>query len=262
MVQRLDDAIENVVVEFQYPDARSFRELVEALGKILDEAKFVITNDGVRVVGMDVSKTALIEVMMPTEAFLQFEIHEEREEFYMGVNLSSLLNMVKKGKKGETVTFKVSDDKVFLRIDSTVVKKFLFPNIEVLVEVPEEIKLEHDVHVIVISDALKKALRDVEAVGNVAEFEATEEAFIIRARGEAVARAETIFREGSAALTYLEVKQPSKSRYDVAYLKSVLNLTKIAESVEIKFSTERPLEMVFRSPEGSRVRYLVAPSAI
>ncbi|MCE4603273.1 MAG: DNA polymerase sliding clamp, partial [Desulfurococcales archaeon] len=55
-------------------------------------------------------------------------------------------------------------------------------------------------------------------------------------------------------------REPSKSSYDIQYLKNVVGLTGIAEAVEVKFSSEKPLELVFRSPEGSRVRYLLAPS--
>ncbi len=258
----LENEIDNVVARLQYPDARSFKELVEVLGKIIDEARFTITREHVRVVGMDASKTALIEVMIPYESFIEYELAEDREEIYMGVHLGSLANMLKKGKKGETLTFLVSDDKILVKIESSIEKKFLVPNIEVLVDVPSEIKLDFEVEASVISDALKKALRDVEIVGDIVEFEATEESLIIRARGEGRSRAETVFSRDSAALTYLEVKQPAKSAYDVIYLKNILNLTKIAESVDVKFSTEKPLELVFKSPEGSRVRYLVAPTVL
>lgn len=261
LVSLLDEEIENPRAVLQYPDARSFRELVAALSKVLDEARFELGEDGVKVVGMDASKTVYMEVFMPRDAFLEYEVPEE-EAVYMGVNLQSLINMLKKAKKGEILSFKISDDRIFMRIESIVVKKFLFPNIEVLLDIPGEIRLEFNVEAAVISDALKKALKDVEVVGDIAEFEATEEALIIRAKGEGGARAETVFSRDSVALTFLEVREPSTSSYDVAYLKNVLNLTKIAESVEIKFSTDKPLELVFRSPEGSRIRYLIAPTAI
>ncbi len=262
MVETLGSSLENVRARMTYPDAKNFREFVEALSKILDEARFEITSDGVRVVGMDPAKIAYIEIMMPSESFLSFNVEGE-EPVYMGVNLESLSNALKKGKKGETLEFAVTDDKVFLQIESAIVKRFLLPNIEVLLDVPEKITLEHDVEATVIGDVLKKAIRDIDIIGKEAEFEAGEGVLTIRAKGEGRARVETILREGqSTALLFLEVRQPSKSAYDVSYLKNVLNLTKIAESVDIKFSSERPLELVFKSPEGSRVRYLLAPSIV
>ena len=260
MVQELESAIEGVVARFQYPDARTLRDVVDTLSKIMDEVRFTITNDGIRAVGMDSSKTALIEVYFGRDAFLEYEVAEDREEVYLGMQLSSLSSMLKKGKKGEGVLFMVSDDRVLIRIDSAIVKKFLVPNIEVMIDVPGEINLDFSVEASVLSDALKKALRDVEIVGNIVEFEATEDSLIIRARGEG-ARARTVFTRDSAALSYMEVKEPSRAAYDVAYLKNVLNLTRIADSVDIRFSTDRPIELVFRAPGAgeARVRYLLAP---
>ncbi len=261
MAPVLGEDLEGVIAEFRYPDAKSFREFVEALSKILDEARFDITSDGVRVVGMDPAKIALMEVTMPSTSFIEFSIDEDRQPVYMGVNLETLSSILKKGKKGEPVLFKVTDDKIFVQIDSVIVKRFLIPNIEVIIDVPERITLEHDVEATVISDVVKKAISDIDIVGDVAEFEAADDKLIIRAKGASRARVETILEYGaSSALLYLEIRQPSTSLYDVSYLKNVLNLTRVADSIDIKFSSGKPLEMVFKSPEGSQVRYILAPS--
>jgi len=254
--------LEGVEAEFRYTDAKSFREMVEALAKVLDEAKFEIRPEGIRVVGMDPSKTAYIEIRIPREAFLEYDINEASEDLYMGVNLEVLSNVVKKGKKGEPILFRVTPDKIFIEIESAITKRFLIPNIEIYLDVPDKVEFEHDVEATVLSDALKKAIRDVETIGNIVEFEAQEGRLIIRAKGTGRARAETIFSEGSSALLYIDVKQPSVSVYDVAYIKNVLNLTRIAEAVDVKFSSDRPLELVFRSPDESRVRYILAPYTV
>ncbi|MCE4601408.1 MAG: DNA polymerase sliding clamp [Desulfurococcales archaeon] len=261
MAETLEASIEDVVATLRYPDSKSFREFVEALSKILDEARFEIGRDGVRVAGMDPAKIAYIEIWMPQDSFLEYSIDETRESVYMGVRLESLVNALKKGKKGESVLFKVSDDKIFIQVESAVVKRFLLPNIEVFIDVPENLTLEHDVEASVIAEAVKRAIKDVEVVGKDVEFEAEEGKLVIRAKAETRARVEAVLQEGvSSALLFLEVRKPSVSVYEVSYLKNVLNLTKIAEAVDIKFSSERPLEMVFKSPDGSRVRYLLAPS--
>ncbi len=261
MSRILGEELENVQAEFRYPDAKSFRAFIEALSKILDEARFEISSDGVRVVGMDPAKVAYMEVYMPSSSFTEFNVETGGEPVYMGVNLETMSNILKKGKKGETLLFKVASDKIFVQIDSVIVKRFLIPNIEVILDVPEEIKLEHSVEATVISDVVKKAISDIEIVGDVAEFEASEDRLIIRAKGASRARVETILQEGvSSALLYLEVREPSTSLYDVSYLKNILNLTRVADSVDIKFSSGKPLEMIFRSPEGSQVRYILAPS--
>lgn len=263
MPQSLESGIEGVLATLQYPDAKSLREFIEALSKILDEARFNITSEGVKVAGMDPAKIALIEVWMPRESFLVYEVDESRGPVYMGVRLESLASALKKGKKGEPVLFRVSEDKIFIQVESTVVKRFLMPNIEVFLDIPESLALEHDVEASVIAEVIKKTVKDVEVVGKEVEFEANDGKLVIRAKSEARSRVEAVLQEGvSSALLYLEIRKPSVCTYDVSYIKNVLNLTKIAESVEVKFSSEKPLELVFKSPDGSRVRYLLAPSIV
>lgn len=254
----LEGEVQEYDAMFRY-DAKLFREMVEGVSKILDEALFVITSEGIRVVGMDPAKVALIEVELPSEAFIDFDFRGgERVE--MGVNLEALKNAVKRGKKGEQLEVRVTTERVYLKIEGSVVKRYLLPNLEVVVDVPGEVKLEFDVTASVISDVVKKALKDIDLVGDIAEFEADEDSFTIRSFGEGRSRVEAKLTRDSPALLFLEVSSPASSRYDVGYLKKVLNLAKIAESIDIRFSSDKPLELVFKAPDGSRVRYLLAPS--
>lgn len=262
MAEAIEAAVGEALARFRYPDAKVFREFMEALGKIVEEAKFTITEDGVKVMGMDPARVALIEVLMPRDAFLEFEVNAESAD--MGIGMDVLLNAVKRGKKGDPVEFTVSQDKVLIKVESQAgaVKKYLAPNIEVLTELPGELRLEHDVEASVLSDALKRAVREAETVGEVMVFEAEEGELRLKGYTEGKARMELKLREGSPALIFLEVKNPATSAYDIGHLKNVLSLTKVAAAVDVKFSSDKPLELVFKSTEGSRVRFLLAPTSI
>ncbi|MCE4599047.1 MAG: DNA polymerase sliding clamp [Desulfurococcales archaeon] len=261
MISTLESEITGVQARIKYPDAKTFKTIVDSLSKILDEAKFELTSEGLKVVGMDPAKVALIEVNIPYDSFLEYEILSDEGRVEMGLNMDALNDMLKRGKKGDPISFMVSADKVLLVIESTAIKRYLVHNLEVVLEVPEEVKLEHDVEAVVIGDVLKKALKDAEVVGDLIEFEADEDKLVLRARGEGRSRVETRLTRDTAALIDLNVRNPATSAYDIGYIKNVINLTGVAEAVEIKFSSSKPLELVFKSPDGSRVRYLLAPSA-
>jgi len=255
----LEEALGQPKARLRFPDARVLRQMMESLGKILEEARFVIGENAVKVVGMDPGKTALMEVEMPREAFLEYEVEGEVE---MGLNLESFINTIKRGRKGDTVLLLVTDDKVLVRIDAGVIKRYLLPNIEVVAEIPGELKIEHDVEASVIADAILKAVRDAEIVSNTLVIEAEDGALAFKARGEGARSLEVRLTTGMSSLLYLNVRNPATSAYDLQYLKNVLNLTKIAEAVDVKFSSDKPLELVFKSPEGSRVRLFLAPTAV
>ncbi|GAB6148243.1 DNA polymerase sliding clamp [Stetteria hydrogenophila] len=258
----LTEAIGEPAARVTFMDAKTFREMMEALGKIVDEARFTITRDGVRVVAMDPGRVALIEINVPAEALAELELAEGREQVEMGVNMERLRNFVKKGKKGDHVVFLVTDDKVLITLESKPVRRYLLPNLEVATEVPEEIRLEFDVEATVMSDVVKKAVKDASVFADVIEFEAGEDYLVMRGRAEGRRGVEVRLTRDSAALLGLEVKAPSTSAYDLSYINNVLSLTKVAEAVDVKFSTDKPLEMVFKSVEGSTVRFLLAPTAL
>ncbi len=255
----LEESIGEPKARLRFPDARVLRQMMESLGKILEEARFTITEEGVRVLGMDPAKMALMEVVMPRDAFLEYEVEGEVE---MGLNLESFINMIKRGRKGDTVLLLVTDDKVLVRIDAGVVKRYLLPNIEVVTEVPGELQLEHDVEASVIADVIQKAVKDAEIVSNVLIVEAEDDTLKFKARGEGARSVEVRLTSESSSLLYLDVHNPAASAYDLQYLKNALSLAKVAEAVDVKFSSDKPLELVFKSPEGSRVRLFLAPTAL
>jgi len=260
--EALMEALGEPAAKVTFMDAKTFREMMEALGKIVDEARFVVTREGVRVVAMDPGRVALIEINVPAEALAELELAEGRDQVEMGVNMERLKNMVKRGKKGDHVTFLITDERILVSIQSKPPKRYLIPNIEVVTEVPEEISLEFDVEATVMSDVIKKAVKDASIVADVMEFEAGEDYLVMRGKAEGRRGVEVRLTRDSAALWALEVKNPAASAYDLAYLNNVLSLTKVAEAVDVKFSSDRPLELVFKSVEGSRVRFLLAPTAL
>lgn len=256
----LEAEVESPIARIKYPDVKTFKELIVALSKILDEAKLSLTRTGLRIVGMDPAKVAYIEVHTPREAFLEYEIEEDREVVEAGFNLGVLEDILE-GRKGNPVEMVIAQDKVLVSVEGAVIRRFLLPNLEVAVEELGEVELEHDVKAVVISDVLKKAISDIKAVSDIVEIEADENQIVLRSTGEAGPKVTLRLTRESSALINLEARNPSRAKYDVSYLENTLDLCKVAESVELMFSTDKPLELNFKSPDGSTVRYILAPSA-
>jgi len=256
----LEAEVESPIARIKYPDVKTFKELIVALSKILDEAKLSLTRTGLRIVGMDPAKVAYIEVHMPREAFLEYEIEEDREVVEAGFNLGVLEDILE-GRKGNPVEMVIAQDRVLVSVEGAVIRRFLLPNLEIAVEELGEVELEHDVEAVVISDVLKKAISDIKAVSDIVEIEADENQIVLRSTGEAGPKVTLRLTRESSALIDLEARNPSRAKYDVSYLENTLDLCKVAESVELMFSTDKPLELNFKSPDGSTVRYILAPSA-
>lgn len=240
-----------------YPEAKYMKTIIDVLGKLVDEVAFKITPEGVFVKAIDAARVALIDVFLPPTAFLEYEVPEE---IVAGLSMANLAKLLKKVKRGDKFVMDVDEEKVRIIIESMMKRTYRFRNLDVPIPEIPEAQLEFNVEAQLLVDVIRHAIKDAEAVGDLLEIEApNEETLFLRGRGASIT--ETKLVKGSAALIDLVVREPSKSLYNLEYLKYIVNLTKIAELAILKFSSEMPLELEFSLGEG-RVKYLLAPAAV
>jgi proliferating cell nuclear antigen len=241
-----------------YPDAKSFYNLLDTLSKIVDEVSMEITKDGVKALALDPAHVALIKIELPPESFVEYEVEDESVK--LGFNVANIAKMVKRGKKGDKLDIEVEESRVTWSIVGATIKRYKVLNLDVPVpEIPSE-ELPFKVHVSIIVDPFKNALKDAEAVGDTVELEAPDTSTLI-IRGVGAAVAETKIKSDMPAVVEFNVEEPSKSAYSIEYLKHVLSLTKVADTITIEFAQDMPLRLQFRLPAGGKVTYLLAPKA-
>jgi len=236
------------------PEAKVFREIVEAVGKLADEVAIKATPEGAILKALDIDQSSYIEVYLPSDMFLEYSVEGED---VIGVSIGNLKKILKHLRKGENLVIESSGDYVEFTVGTVTVRRYRFRSLDVaLPEVPE-FNLEFNVLAQLASSSLRKTLEDVESVGSIVEIEApSSEALFIRSTG--TGKVNVKFATGSLALLSLDVKEPSKSTYDVAKLTTVLNISEIADVVDLGFSSGMPLKMEFKVGTG-RITYFLAP---
>lgn len=244
------------MLKIVYPDARTFRHIIETLAKIVDEASMKVTSEGVELKAMDPAHVSLLHLKFPPEAFEEYNVEGE---FKIGFNTANILKFLKRGKKGDRLEISVEEDLLTIALVGATTRVYKVRILDVPeMEIPEA-SLEFDVSASIISDPLKNALKDAETIGDTVEFAAeNEEELIIRGKGGETETETRISRE-SGALISLEVKNAAKSAYSLEYVKNIVALTKVADTVTLEFSTNMPLRLDFAIPGEGRVIYLLAP---
>jgi len=237
------------------PEAKIFKEIIDATGNLADEISIVLNPDGMVMRAMDVDQSSLLEVSFPRDMFLEYEVEEPQ---VIGVSVSNLKKVLKHLKKGENLTIIPEGDYVKFSIGEGGVsaRRFRFRNLEVVTPQIPELELEFTVSAQIMTQALKKAIEDIEEVGGSAEFNAKEEALVVRAMG--VGRVEVRFARGSLATISLEVREPASAVYDATKLTNILSVTKISDVVKLEFASKMPLKAEFIVGSG-KVTYLLAP---
>lgn len=246
-----------MMAKIVYPEAKYIREIITVLGKLVDEVAFQLTPEAVIVKAIDPARVALIDIHLPQTAFLEYDVSEE---ITAGLSTANLSKLLKKVKKGDKFVMEVTEEQITITVESAMRRIYRFRNLEVPVPEIPEAQLEFNVEAQLLVDVIKHAIKDAEAVGDLLEVEAPDQDTLYL-RGKGVTVTETKLTSGMPALLNLEVKEPSKSAYQLEYLKHIINLTKIAELAVIRFSSDMPLELEFSLSEG-RVKYLLAPAAV
>jgi len=95
------------VTRIVLPEAKLFKEVIDAIGNIADEVALLLTLDGLNIKALDVDQSSLIDVSLPKDMFLEYDVGEEVS---IGVSINNLKKVLKHLKKGENLAIELEGD--------------------------------------------------------------------------------------------------------------------------------------------------------
>lgn len=234
-------------------DVSFITKIVEAVATILDEATFHVTSKGIKLLSMDPSHLAMIDLDIPGEAFSSYVCDEA---ISICVNVQDLLKFIKRAG-GESLVILLDEERRRLNLEFSIgeyKRVFTITTLEEREEKTPIPRMTFDAHIGLSSLRLHEAVRDAKLVSEYVKFEAGSDRLIIRAEGDTMSTATTL---GQAELEELDVRREAKATYSVAYLSDMVRAGKEAsDSVVIEFSTDKPIKLDFRPYTGKLVYYL------
>ena len=240
--------------------AKEFRNVLAAIGTLIDEGTFLIDAEGVKLRAMDPSRIAMVDFMWGRSVFDEFEAPEEGTKIC--VNVDELEKLLKKATKGESVELSLdpSTGRLKLVIRGRYVKSFTVPRLEVPEEeVPGELKIPFDVRITLDSDELKRAITDVSLVGDFVRFSADGEKLTLTAESD-VSSATVEFPRTCEAVIDFEVKEASTATFDTGMLQKMVKAgSALADVVTLEFATNKPIKLDFRLPYEGKLIFYLAP---
>jgi len=241
-------------IKVSYPSAKAFIDLLETLGELVDEVIMKVTPDGVNIRALDPAHVALINISLPPDVFLEFEVPKSTD---IGMSISGLIKILPSPKKGDKLTIQASEEFFELIIEGVVRRRYKFRNLQIAEPEIPSFNLEFTAEGTVLSEALKIAIKDIKDVSETIKFIAEVEDHLLVTSAEGKTKLKISKATGS--LVNLVIKEKSISSYDIDYLSRITKLTGIAESVDFKFGNDLPLELKFKLLGGGDVTYLLAP---
>ncbi len=235
-------------------DIEIFRNAMDTISSFITEGTFKFEKDGVNLMAMDPSSVAMLILKMLPSMFLEYNVNSES----ITIPMQEFTKIVKRCKPSERMIFEKKENKFLITIEGDYKRKFYLPIIEPSESVLKAPNLKFNSIIKIESSVVENGIKDAEMVSDNIILIANKDQFVMRAVGTN-SNAELVIDKNSSSLISIETKEDSQAKYSIDYLDRILKATKLSKQIEIKFSTNYPLEIDFVKKDKLKLVFILAP---
>jgi len=247
-----------VFLKLSFREAVIWKYAISAISKIIEEAGFRISEEGLRLRAMDPSAVVLVDFYIPKEAFSIFEVEGE---VHIGVNMEELAKILRRARKGDELLLEpLPGGQLRVLFEGKGSRSFKIPSIELSIQEIPEISFEETFKCKIMPKMFKDVIRELEPISDSVEFYSPAQSGVLylKAQGD-IAEAEVELSAASGALIEYESTGEAKSKYTVDYLVDLSAASQAAEVLSIGLGVETPLRVTYELPYGGKLEFYVAP---
>jgi len=247
-------------------DGATIKPFLNAIGRVVDEARIHIDERGLSVCAVDPANVFMGEVAIQADAFDTYDLAEETT---IGVPLGNLQSAVRRARKGsdDELTLSIQDRRLTATVargyeNNDVVSQSTVDLIDPdsIRQEPDIPDLDRDVSLSLDTGAFTDALSY--AVGGPSEHVSFKTQQVNQHATALYLSGETDTRSESVAISDVDTDASVESVFSYDYMKEILGaIGDVApESVSIELGEEFPISIEMDGADGDmRARYLLAP---
>ncbi len=240
-----------------YHSGKTFADIFQTIGNVIDEGVIVVEPDRMYFQGMDPSRVMLISFEADSSVFDKYEVEETE---YLPMNFSMLNKILKRAKKKDELILETKGDNIlYVTLKGTATRTFKVPLISLDTETNiGEINIPFTARVDIMGNVMKDMIRDAKLVGDTLKFYANENTFKVMCQGMT---SEFILELGleDEGLLDIEVKEESKSSYNLKYIESAFKKVNSTDAIRIQFGNDIPIQIVWEPVTDVKVTFVIAP---
>ncbi len=234
-------------------DTKLLKESVSIIADLVTEVRFKVTKNGLELVAMDPANVAMVVFKLLSSGFVEYDVKAER---IIAINLNDLKQVLRRVKPADTITLENPEAKLKVTLKGASKREFLLPLIDVEDREQKVPKLEFKATVKTDAAAINDAIEDVDIIGESVAFIAEPKAFKITSKSDlSQADVELLADEK----TTIEAKEETRSKYSIEYLKKMIQGSKLAEHVVVRFSKDYPLQLDYTVKDKLQLMFILAP---
>lgn len=229
---------------------------IPIIAEIIDEGVFKINQNGLSLLSPDRTMVSVVDFNIPSSAFEKFEVENEIE---LGVNLSSLVDVVKRIKTSDKVTIQSGkENRVNFFIEGNGKRRFELALLDIKTEKPPIDQLKFTGKVELKTDVLEEGVADAEIVADSVVLQASPEIFKMSTKGD-ISSTELELKKGEDGMITLQAEENIRSRYPLEYLKKMIKASKLSKNLVLEFGTDYPMRLLFREVDKVSLGFILAP---
>lgn len=242
----------------------SFKNLIEDVKDIIQDANFIIDTNGVRLTAMDESKIVLVRLYLEADKFEQYSCGRRQT---IGVNMPNLFKLIKVMTNDDTLTLFMSDDEpnlLGIKIENAVKNKITTFRLKLLDLDDEELVIQSTATfgsiITMPSVDFQKLCRDMHYIGDIIEIRSIGQQLILKCSGD-FASQETVIGQNSQGLSLKNESSDVivQGLFHLKHLVSFTKCTNLSPQCSLYLKNDFPLIIQYEIANLGNIRLLLAP---
>ncbi len=252
-----------MTLEIKVDDLDLFTKVLNAAAAVLeDEGTFFATpEEGLTLRNMDKSRFAMVDLKIRPNYFN--EGYKCDKKYVISIQMQDLKKILQRAGKEETLTITLNEGNNTLVFEfiGRAQKRFVLPlSVSEESSLPDPSQLSHDVTAKLQGGSLTDFIKDASIIGGSVKISAKPGEMTFSSAQDKKEVSITIIAgsENSAASEIL-AETPSESLYSIDTFKNLILVDNAFTSVQLDFSSSKPLRLQYKDDRGIEIGYLLAP---
>ncbi|MFA5771620.1 MAG: proliferating cell nuclear antigen (pcna) [Thermoplasmata archaeon] len=237
--------------------AETLKEVIDVISKLVDEAKFKITKEGLNIKAVDPAHVAMVDLTLDIKAFEEYKA----TEMELGIDIDKFKDVLKLADSpSDILTLEYNKEKNKIVVDIGNIKRIMSlvdTSNMVDTKVPT---LNLPVKVVVRASAISKGIMASEKISDHIALVVSPDRLELIAKGNAEESAIlALTKDMKDDVEELECKQNTKSLFSIDYFMKMIKSVGSGK-VTMNIGADYPVKLEFNIADGNgRVMYLLAP---
>jgi len=233
-----------------------WKAILNAIGDMVEDAMFIVNDDGVTFRGMDPSHVALLDVTFPKSSFEELD----SETSFFGLRVNDFKTVFNSASNDDVVELNIADNSIMrVSISGSLSMEYnirLIERTEVNTPIP---KTEYHTKLALEPNTLTRILSNIEKISDYVTIDCNSNGVNFSGKGD-VGDAKIKLERGNPDLKEITSSESSSAVYSLEYMAKIIrDIGRASKLVNMEYANRNPIHILFEMPSMAKVEYYLAP---